>query len=67
MTITYPLSLPSAHYGFTGVTLRQMNVGGFTASPYTGEQYVQSFPGEWWEADLTLPKITHDNIGAWRA
>lgn len=66
MTITYPLTPPSEP-GFTAVKLRRRSITGFTASPYTGTQYVQSYPGQWWEADITLRRMRRTHIGDWRA
>lgn len=66
MTITYPLSIP-AEPGFNSVTLKRSAVGDFTASPYTGAQYVQVFAGQWWQAELGLPKMKASNAAAWRS
>ena len=38
-------------------------------SPFTGSVVQsQAWPGgDWWEATITLPKMTADTVGAWRA
>lgn len=66
MTITFPLTLPVAP-GFNQFKLLRMPVVGVTASPYTGAQEVQVWPGQWWEAEVGLPSMTRAQIGAWRA
>lgn len=66
MAITYPLSLPSEPQ-FNSFTLKRRSVTGISASPYTGEQYVYAYPGQWWEFDATLPPLTRAEAAPWRA
>lgn len=65
MTITFPLSLPDSD--FAEITLRQMPVGGMNISPYTGTQQAQIWPGQWWEADITLPPMNRAEAAPWMA
>lgn len=56
MPIQFPLELP-VYPGFRNLSFRMQNVVGVNASPFTGEQQVYEFQGEWWEADISLPPI----------
>lgn len=52
----FPLSLPP-YIGFSDATMRQVSVVGIGISPYTGAQETQSYPGQWWEIDLTTTAL----------
>jgi len=39
------------------LTLRGKNVVGMTAAPMSGVQQVQSFPGKWWQGEITWPDL----------
>jgi hypothetical protein len=66
MAIQYPLS-PPATPGFRRVQFAARSVAGITASPYTGQQQVYSWPGEWWEASFELPPMVRADAEAWIA
>lgn len=66
MAITYPLSLPASP-GFRSIAWTPRSLSGMNASPFTGAQQVYQWPGEWWEASVTLPAMKDADAGAWRA
>jgi hypothetical protein len=45
--------------------MRAHSVVGIAASPFTGSQQTQEWPGNWWEADVTLPPMTRSDAEAW--
>lgn len=49
MTISYPITLPASPVP-ARVSFIARHVVGRTASPFTGEQQIQQFNGQWWEA-----------------
>lgn len=55
MAISYPLTFPSL--GIKTMTFRARNVVGMTASPFTGQQQVYKYQGEWWEAEVAMPPM----------
>lgn len=67
MAIVYPLSLPSVYEGIASVTIRANSVVGVNRSPYTGSQQVVVYDGQWWEMDVTLPRLTPDKVAGWEA
>jgi hypothetical protein len=60
--VSYPISLPSQ--GVQGIVIRKAEAGGMTQSPYTGAQEVYAYPGQWWEADVTLCPANLQAAGA---
>jgi hypothetical protein len=66
VTITYPLAFPT-HTGLRGVRLRQRTVVAASYSPFTRQRQVQEFPGQWWEADITLPPMLRADAERWIA
>jgi hypothetical protein len=66
LTITYPLSLPSTPV-FNSFTLRRRSTVGVSSSPYTGQQQVYAWSGQWWEADCELPPMNREDAAEWRA
>lgn len=67
MSITYPLTMPTAIKNLADFTLRRMNPQGMSVSPFTGAQQVQASQGQWWEADFSLPPLTRAEADAWEA
>lgn len=73
MSITYPLSLPAAStsagnpIGPRSITMRAQSIVSVSASPYTGNQQSYEFPGDWWEADITLPPMQRSAAEQWVA
>jgi hypothetical protein len=66
MTITEPLSLPSAP-GFSRSVVRMRNIVAATASQFTGQEQFHKHAGEWWEIDLQLPPMKGARAAEWEA
>lgn len=66
MSIVFPLSLPAEPAFNSFRWISRANVG-LNESPYTFGQEVQVWPGQRWEAEVGLPPLTKDQVGAWRA
>jgi hypothetical protein len=65
---TYPITLPTETSSQPiSTTFRIRRVIGQSASPFTGEQQTFRHQGEWWEAEVTLPPMTHDYAREWVA
>lgn len=64
MAISYPLSLPTAS-GIMRVRLVANNVVGVAQSPFTASQQVYKYPGQFWEADITLPPMKRLDAEYW--
>jgi hypothetical protein len=45
--------------------MRAHSVVGMASSPFTGSQQTQEWPGNWWEADVTLPPMIRADAEAW--
>jgi hypothetical protein len=60
MTISYPITLPAA-FRMARVTLRQCNTVGESVSPFSAEQQIYVHQGQWWEAEVALPKMGRDD------
>lgn len=61
---SFPINIPTA----TGIATFKMiprNAVVMNSSPYTGHQQVQSFSGEWWECEVTLPIMERANAEEW--
>lgn len=66
MPITYPLTLPSG-FPFERFELREMNTAGISASVFTLEEQAFEWPGERWEVECTLVRMTRDDGAIWSA
>lgn len=66
MTTSYPLSIPRPNQ-VRSLTLRHTVVAGANESPFTKARQVYLWPGERWEAELTLVPLKEKDAGAWRA
>ena len=65
---TYPITLPTqASSQPINTTFRIRRVIGQSQSPFTGETQTFRHQGEWWEAEVTLPPMTHANAREWVA
>lgn len=64
MAISYPLSMPTGEYA-AAAKLKAQNVVGLSRSPFTGVQQTFTYPGQWWEADITLPPLKGDSADEW--
>jgi len=66
MSIEYPLILPTTP-GLRSAEFHARQISGMTASPFTGQQQVYEWPGEWWEADCSLPPMARAAAEEWLA
>lgn len=66
MAITFPLT-PPATPGNRTIQWMPRTVVGMNASPFTGQQQVYAWPGQWLEATVTLPPMKDPAAGAWQA
>ena len=66
MAIEYPLILPITP-GLRSAEFHARQISGMTASPFTGQQQVYEWPGEWWEADCSLPPMARAAAEEWLA
>src|ERR1039458_1557406 len=60
--VTYRLAMPAQ--GVQGIVIRKVPVVGFSTSPYSGSQEVVAYPGQWWEADVSLCPASLAQAGA---
>lgn len=66
MSITYPITLPTAPRP-REITMRSHNVVGVAVSPFTGHQHVYKHPGEFWSVDVVMPPMKRANAEKWLA
>jgi len=66
MAIEYPLILPITP-GLRSAEFHARQISGMTASPFTGQQQVYEWPGEWWEVDCSLPPMARAAAEEWLA
>jgi hypothetical protein len=66
MAITYPLSLPTQS-AIAKIRLSANEIVGISQSPFTAAQQVYKYPGQFWEADVTLPPIKRADAEYWVA
>ncbi len=64
MAITYPLSTPT-NKTIAEITLVARNTVGVSTSPFTYKQQVYQYPGQRWEADITLPAMAREDAEQW--
>jgi hypothetical protein len=66
MSISYPLAIPTT-IGIEQITLRAVNVVALAQSPFTFRQQVFKYPGERWEASVSIPPLRRDFLEPWVA
>lgn len=66
MPITYPLALPS-HTGIRSIELRATNAVAYSRSPFTFSGQSFAYPGQMWQADVTLPPMKRADAEMWVA
>ena len=64
MSISYPLALPT-QAGIAKVRLTANDIVGISQSPFTAAQQVYKYPGQFWEADVTLPPMKRADAEYW--
>lgn len=66
MSIAYPLSLPTAT-GIRNIELRAINAVAYSQSPFTFSGQAHAYPGQMWQADITLPPMNAARAEQWIA
>lgn len=66
LSTQYPLAMPT-HTGFTQISLRAIEGSLVTRSPFSFKEQTQTFGGQRWEADITLPPMKRDAAETWIA
>jgi len=66
MAINYPLSLPTQS-AIAKIRLTANDIVGISQSPFTAAQQVYKYPGQFWEADVTLPPMKRADAEYWVA
>lgn len=66
MAISFPLNIPSSP-SIKEIRFRMNSQTGMHRSSFTGHQYVTVWPGQWWEVDVTLPKMERAEAEEWNA
>jgi hypothetical protein len=67
MAISYPLSLPTVS-GIRAVEFRAVNAVAYSASPFTFAGQAHAYPGQMWQADVTLaPMRDRADAEEWNA
>lgn len=64
--MSYPLSLPSNRQ-IASVRMNAIDVVGMSQSPFTGAQQVYKYPGQFWEADISLRPMNREEAEQWIA
>jgi hypothetical protein len=67
MAITYPLSLPVATKVIQSIELRAINAVAYSRSPFTFTGQAFAYPGQMWQADITLPPMKRADAEQWVA
>lgn len=63
MAISYPLTIPSN--GWLKANFQANNIVGMSKSPFTYQQQVYEWPGEYLAADVSLPPLNQSQAEAW--
>jgi hypothetical protein len=66
LTISYPLSLPTVT-GIRNIELRAINAVAYSQSPFTFSGQAHAYPGQMWQADITLPPMNAARAEQWIA
>ena len=66
MAISYPLALPTVT-GIRNVDIRAVNAVAYSASPFTFAGQAHAYPGQMWQADITLPAMNRSAAEEWIA
>jgi len=62
MAVDLPSDLP-----ISAIELRPQTVVGVSRSPFTGHSQIYRWPGQWWEARVTLPPMHWEQAKGWQA
>jgi hypothetical protein len=66
MAISYPLTPPTTP-GNQRIAFKPCTVVTQAASVFTGQQQIFAWPGQWWEAEITLPPMKDAQAEPWLA
>ena len=66
MTISYPLAFPT-HTRRRSVEMRATNAVAYASSPFTFAGQAFAYPGQMWQADVTLPPMKRTDAEQWVA
>lgn len=66
MAITFPISLPSTPAP-AEISIKPRSIVAVAASPFTGSQQVYKHQGQFWQADVTMPRMTRAMAAPWIA
>jgi hypothetical protein len=66
LAVTYPLNTPTS-IGIESIEIRAINVVSTSQSPFTFKQQVVSFPGQRWEASVSIPQVHRQLAAPWKA
>lgn len=64
MAISYPLTLPTVT-GIRNVDFRAVNAVAYSASPFTFAGQAHAYPGQMWQAEITLPAMNRSAAETW--
>jgi hypothetical protein len=64
MSITYPLSLPSTP-GWSKIIFAATNIVGLSRSPFTNQQQVYQWAGEYWTVQVSMPPMPQVTAESW--
>jgi hypothetical protein len=64
MAIAYPLTLPTIT-GIRNVDFRAVNAVAYSASPFTFAGQAHAYPGQMWQAEITLPAMHRSTAETW--
>lgn len=64
MAILFPLALPTVT-GIRNIELRAMNAVAYGQSPFTFAGQAHAYPGQMWQADITLPSMSVAQAEQW--
>ena len=64
MAITYPLLLPLTP-GWSKIVFSATNIVGLSRSPFTNQQQVYQWAGEYWMVDVSMPPMPQVTAEAW--
>lgn len=66
MAISYPLSLPSVS-GIRSISISAVHATGYSGSPFTMAGQSFEWPGQMWQASISLPAMTRPKADEWNA
>ncbi|NIM21858.1 MAG: hypothetical protein GTN64_05485 [Candidatus Latescibacteria bacterium] len=67
MAISFPLSMPTSTNAHSSIQWIQRNIVGLSSSPFTAQQQVQDWGGDFWELDVSFDPMDRDDAFVWIA